>query len=706
MYYKSVSFHKAEAVWLRDGMREMNRTVLFECTVSAGEHTEMHLAGHSCYQVYINGAFIFFGPARAGRGYYRVDKLPIGKYLTETENKVSVLVSGYHCSNYYLIDEQAFLCAEFVDGSSVFSPTGSDAWKAYIYDQRVRKVQRYSFQRIFTEVYDFTCWDPVSSSGKDETALAVLEPRNYIEREISLPALPEEEIVRFVSAGKAEYDAGMVCEPSHALKSDGVKYPGFLMNEMEVITEFEAARTILTYGGEVPQGKSVLLDRSFVEAEMKTDVSGFIKLKVKCIADTMLRVTFDEILRDGKVDHTRMSCRNVVLYRLKAGKQYTLITAEPYTYKYINIASVGGTAEIRYAGIIRLDFNESEIIRKPNSKADEQIRRIYDAAVQTFRQNTLDIYMDCPSRERAGWLCDSFFTSRVEYMLTGKSTVEHAFLANFMMEESYADLPNGMLPMCYPSDHPNGNFIPNWAMWYCIELGEYLERTGDREFIDEVKGRMYDLLAYFRGFENADGLLEKLEKWVFVEWSECNHLVQDINYPTNMLYCKFKRVLSELYGDEGLGREADALKKVIRAKSLLGDFFCDNSVYGEDGKAVLSGERTETCQYYAFFTGVATPEEDKTLWNILLNDFGPDRAESGKWKEIHPSNAFIGNYLRCDLLRMTGEKEKLDENIRGYFDYMALMTGTIWENITPYASCNHGFASHVLVWMDYLGYID
>jgi alpha-L-rhamnosidase len=53
-----------------------------------------------------------------------------------------------------------------------------------------------------------------------------------------------------------------------------------------------------------------------------------------------------------------------------------------------------------------------------------------------------------------------------------------------------------------------------------------------------------------------------------------------------------------------------------------------------------------------------------------------------------------------------GEKEKLEQNIRGYFDYMALRTGTLWENDTPHASCNHGFASHVLVWLDYLGYLD
>ncbi|MBQ4627911.1 MAG: hypothetical protein IJB44_02405, partial [Clostridia bacterium] len=69
-------------------------------------------------------------------------------------------------------------------------------------------------------------------------------------------------------------------------------------------------------------------------------------------------------------------------------------------------------------------------------------------------------------------------------------------------------------------------------------------------------------------------------------------------------------------------------------------------------------------------------------------------------------NAFIGNYLRCDLLRMAGLNEKLDEDIRGYFDYMAQTTGTLWEHVNTSASCNHGFASHVLVWLDHLGYMN
>ena len=173
-----------------------------------------------------------------------------------------------------------------------------------------------------------------------------------------------------------------------------------------------------------------------------------------------------------------------------------------------------------------------------------------------------------------------------------------------------------------------------------------------------------------------------------------------------MLYCMFKEVLAELYGDEGLAREAEALKQVIREKSRIGIFFCDNSVYGEDGVARLSGEITETAQYYAFFTGVATPEGDRELWDTMINDFGPERAENNKWENIHFANAFIGNYLRLEMIKQAGLDEKLEADIRGYFDYMALQTGTLWEMISPTASCNHGFASHVLVWLDYLGYID
>jgi alpha-L-rhamnosidase len=183
-----------------------------------------------------------------------------------------------------------------------------------------------------------------------------------------------------------------------------------------------------------------------------------------------------------------------------------------------------------------------------------------------------------------------------------------------------------------------------------------------------------------------------------------------------MLYAKMLETVDALYGDEEMASKAKTIKDVIRRESMTeSGFYCDNAVYGEDGVARLSGKCTETCQYYAFFCGITNPEENPTLWNILLNDFGPERIVPGKWpeftpdakyQEIYPSNAFIGNYLRLELLYRFGAHEKLIGNIKGYFTKMAALTGTLWENESTTASCDHGFASHVIYWMDGLGMIE
>ena len=69
------------------------------------------------------------------------------------------------------------------------------------------------------------------------------------------------------------------------------------------------------------------------------------------------------------------------------------------------------------------------------------------------------------------------------------------------------------------------------------------------------------------------------------------------------------------------------------------------------------------------------------------------------YPEIAPANAFIGNYLRLDWLMRLGKHDKVRENILGYFLHMAERTGTLWELQQAQASCNHGFASHVAVWL-------
>ena len=113
----------------------------------------------------------------------------------------------------------------------------------------------------------------------------------------------------------------------------------------------------------------------------------------------------------------------------------------------------------------------------------------------------------------------------------------------------------------------------------------------------------------------------------------------------------------------------------------------------KDGTLKLSGERTEICQYYAFFTGVADKERDALLWKRLVEDFGPERIRKGVRKDIWPANFIFGTCLRLELLSRDGRAAQIYREIRDYFLQMAEKTGTLWEHNDPRASCCHGFAS-------------
>ena len=115
--------------------------------------------------------------------------------------------------------------------------------------------------------------------------------------------------------------------------------------------------------------------------------------------------------------------------------------------------------------------------------------------------------MDCPTRERAGWLCDSYFMAKAERYFTGENVIERNYLENYLLPEKFSDIPEGMVPMCYPADSWTGNFIPNWAMWLVIELADYQVRTGDMGLIQAFKERVYGILNWFLQYENDDGLL-------------------------------------------------------------------------------------------------------------------------------------------------------------------------------------------------------
>ena len=697
-------FKRAQAVWARGREEEMNCELAFRAVIPAGA-VELHLAASSIYRLWINGRFVCAGPARAAHGFYNVDEIPLSGKLTQPENVAVIEVVGYNVNSFDTLDQPAFLAAEYLQGGQVIACTAGEGLNIHELKQRVQRVQRYSFQRAFAECYRLraenrsfyteSAWE----NPQQPLNLAVQPGKRFLRRSVRMLEFKRLSAKALVETGRVDFQPIMP-KPvlSWETKSLGNTLKGYLSQELEErLSDEGQSMAFLPSQTALPgQPFPLPLENGYGLYELPFNATGFIRLQVSCQHPCTVYLMFDEVLLDGKLNFLRMNAYNLFKYTLDPGC-HDILTFAPYTMKYIQIA-VKGEAVLEELGLV--EYKHPPVPRRVKLSGDMELEKICRAARESYLSNAVDVFMDCPSRERAGWLCDSFFTSRVEHVLTGECLEERAFLDNFLLAEKFDYLPEGMLPMCYPSDHNDGLFIPNWAMWFVLELEEYLERSGDRELIDRARPRVMGLVDYLAPFENEHGLLEKLDGWVFLEWSRANDpdVVQDVNFPTNMLYMRMLEAVAALYGEEGLREKAAWMRKVIRERSLQGTFYTDNERRTESGLE-NPGNCTEVCQYYAFFTGTATREEDGALWETLLRGFGPRRRELGLYPEVAHANAFIGNYLRIELLYREGLYQDVVDNIRGYFAKMADLTGTLWENDTPYASCNHGFASHVIYWL-------
>ena len=710
MNIHAYTFKSATPVWEQGASLQMNRTVAFCADIPMASTPVILAAAASCsFVLLVNGQFVAHGPARAAHGYFRVDEYDLTPYLTSPQNRVCLRVAGYNVNSFSFLNQPSFLCAEIYSNGQMLAATGKDGFVAYGVDERVTKCQRYSFQRTFTECYRLSdgAFDYITNPNTTtptlplEAATAgtfICRDMPYCDNEKLYPLGVFQRGTTTYSEKDAYYNAREVAEV-------GERILGFKLDELDVASHILVGQ--IDPSAPIPtqeDAKSIALPAdSYADLDLGVNYTGIYDFTVEMKGQGELFLCFDEVLLEGVVNPFRMGTSAIITVQATAGS-YHVVCAEPYVMRYLRLYAKGCDMTVSDLHLRHIAFPQTAI-QTTFVGDDATMQKIYDAALETFRANTLDIYMDCPSRERAGWLCDSFFTSRVEKVLTGKSQVERAFLENFILPPTFEYIPQGMLPMCYPSDHYDRTFIPNWAMWYVVELGEYLARTNDRAFIDAAKQRMYDLYGYFLRFENEYGLLEKLESWVFLEWSKSNELTQDVSFASNMLYAVMLDTMGDLYDDTALKDKATALRATINQMAMTpSGFYCDNALR-INGQLVLTGERTESCQYYAFFTNTATPDSHPDLWKTLVYDFGHDRAKRGLYPEIWPANAFIGNYLRLDLLERYGYHKELYDNIKGYFAYMAEQTGTLWENVGAYASCNHGFASHVIYWMDILGLI-
>ena len=193
---------------------------------------------------------------------------------------------------------------------------------------------------------------------------------------------------------------------------------------------------------------------------------------------------------------------------------------------------------------------------------------------------------------------------------------------------------------------------------------------------------------------------------MFVEWSAANKFVQDVNYPSqHALRRRAERRRADVR-HAGTGRQGrqDPRGRSADSRSTA-QFFVDNAVR-KDGKLQVTRNRSEVCQYFAFFFDVATPQDPRRTVGALC---ATSSARTARRRRPSPRSTWpTRSSATCcawNCSRVPAAASRSSTNRSPTCCTWPSGPARCGKTSARTASCNHGFASHIVhtLYRDVLG---
>lgn len=708
---KAVFYPAAEAARDRAAHAVTHYGFYHSFAAPKAEYMTIAITAKNEYRLYVNGQMVMHGPARTAHGYARVDEctLPIPH---DPILHVAVEVADFgdtykaYCNNCTL--EPGMLTTEITAGEQVLSATGCEDWKVCRLNARLPRTERLSHSRTCCEIVDLNKEDNGWKLGGCEAfvpAVLCAEPV-YLKRHAPLPTLQEHVARDLMAFGSCRIDAAKVIAPSFwnrpAYSPEGY-YDSLPVHAFE-----DCRRTV-----EDDEDCTVHLRRNaagdrlltgdcdkYISFDMGEALVGFICLELTAQTGGYVDLLHDEGLEQGG----GFSFMNNIVTRvyLKPGRN-RFITFEPGLARYLKLY-LRSTGDVTLHRLSMLDYVFPDDHQSAFLCSDENVNRLYQAAKKTLILNTLDIFMDCPDRERGGWLCDSLWTARAAHLMLSDTNVERDFIENFLLTRNMC---KGFFPEVYPGNSPTASTqvpITTWSFWLMCELYEYVERTGDKAFALEHTARVEEFVRGSSSFIGKTGLIENMPG-TFIDWSNANNAEnqKDVSIAANALYAHMLELLGKLYERPDWTEQGKTMRSIIRS-ALIASFdrpladitdFPDGFVRGENN-ALIPGDRTsEAAMATALWAGLFTKDEAPVLFAYLRDSMGPAPRYPAN-PNIGGCGLFIGLCIRLDLLARTGYYDTLFTDMNAiYSPQLREGPGTLWEysGINASSRC-HGFNAH------------
>jgi len=378
---------EARPVWAEARETEMNLTLGFQGIFQAEKNSgfTLRVTASTLYRVFLNGEFLGYGPARTAHGFFRVDEYNIGDVVKSGENMLAIEVAGYNVNTYYTLDQPSFLQAELESDGKIILATGNDTgFSAFELKERLQKVERFSFQRPFTEYYriseGFDAWKTSAVVSLNPLKLAEQPGGKLIPRNLPMPEFETLRPLETYAKGTIGFQKPERYYKDRSLVRISEQFKGYPESEIEVLPSqrMQEMRTqTMEQVSEKYSGTPVVLaENEFATFDFGTNLSGFIGSHMSCSEPSTIIFYFDEILTDGDVNTKKRmpNMNNQVVYELQPGT-YALETFESYTFKYLKAIVTAGNCTVHDVYIREYAYPDNA--RATFSSSNPKLNAIY-----------------------------------------------------------------------------------------------------------------------------------------------------------------------------------------------------------------------------------------------------------------------------------------------------------------------------------------
>jgi hypothetical protein len=234
-------------------------------------------------------------------------------------------------------------------------------------------------------------------------------------------------------------------------------------------------------------------------------------------------------------------------------------------------------------------------------------------------------YEDCPYWEQLQYA----FDTRLEILFTYAVSADTRLARKTIDDFHCSRLPEGIIQSRCPSNVTQ--IIPTFAFSWISMLRDYYQETGDSSILEEYRFTMESILYWFRLKKNAEGFIENLGYWNYVDWSPewgdnggAPHAVR--HGPSTIQNLMYVSGLEEAAGiceilslPDLSGRyraEAAEIKALVRRR-------CFDTAKGlfKEGPD-FDGEYSQHAQMWAVLTGTVNGREKERIMQKALTEPG------------------------------------------------------------------------------------